>query len=209
MRINAASFAAARTVVEFQPLTLENGMTEIRLLTAGWAPGGTALTWEVKPSSGDTWQPLTLQDAGSSTALNGLPALVQLRAVFTGTTDLQPALVLDAYARGMTFRPRGDMVAVSKSQAFGVSTTTVQLEAVIDQYDAVKHTAAPKLVVGASVLTPSTLVITPDLVNAKKRTLFATFNLGSATTSARARIDMTTTEVTDIPFVQNIALYVL
>jgi hypothetical protein len=209
MRINAATFPAARTVVEFQPLTLENGMTEIRLLTAGWAPGGTALTWEVKPSSGDAWQPLTLQDAGSSTALNGLPALVQLRAVFTGTTDLQPALVLDAYARGMTFRPRGDMVAVSKSQAFGISTTTVQLEAVIDQFDAAKHTAAPKLGVGSTVLTPSTLVVTPDLVNTKKRTLFATFTLGSAATAARARIDMTSTEVTDLPFVQNIALYAL
>ncbi|KAI94094.1 hypothetical protein T281_12880 [Rhodomicrobium udaipurense JA643] len=209
MRLNAASFASARTVVEFQPLTLENGMTEIRLLTAGWAPGGTALVWEVKPSDSDTWQPLTLDSAAASTALNGLPALVQLRAVFTGTTDLQPALVLDAYARGMTFRPRGDMTAVSKDHAFGVSTTTVQLEIVLDQYDAAKHTAAPKLVIGGTVLTPTTLTITPDLVAGKKRTLLANFVLGTATTAARARIDMTTTEVTDLPFVQNIALYAL
>ncbi|WP_127076144.1 hypothetical protein [Rhodomicrobium lacus] len=209
MRLNAASFASSRTVVEFQPLTLENGMTEIRLLTAGWAPGGTALVWEVKPSDSETWQPLTLDSAAASTALNGVPALVQLRAVFTGTTDLQPALVLDAYARGMTFRPRGDMVAVSKEQAFGLSTTHVQLEAVLDQYDAAKHTAAPKLVIGGTVVTPTTLTITPDLVNPKKRTLLANFMLGAATTSARARIDMTTTEVTDLPFVQNIALYAL
>jgi len=215
MRLNAASFASSRTVVDFQPLTLADGMTEIRLLTAGWAPGGTALTWEVRPSDPDTpeeddyWQPLTLENAAVSTALNGLPASVQLRAVFTGTTDLQPALVLDAYARAMTFRPRGDMVAVSKEQSFGLSTTHVQLEAVLDQYDAAKHTAAPKIVVGGTVVTPTTLTVTPDLVNAKKRTLLANYTLGAATTSARARIDMTSTEVTDLPFVQNIALYAL
>ncbi|WP_029006397.1 hypothetical protein, partial [Azorhizobium doebereinerae] len=134
MRIKAATFAAPRTVVEFAPLTLENGMTELRLLHGGWAPGGTALTWEIKPSSATTWQPLTLSAAEGSDALAGLPALVQLRAVFVGTTDLQPALVLDAKARGMTFRPRGDMVAVSKVQAFGLATSTVQLEVVLDAF---------------------------------------------------------------------------
>ncbi len=209
MRINAATFAATRTVVEFDPLTLENGMTEIRLLTAGWAPGGTALVWEVRPSTSDDWQALTLSAAEDSDTLAGLPALVQLRATFVGTTDLQPALVLDAKARGMTFRPRGDMVAISQAQAFGLTTTTIQAEVVIDAFDATKHTATPKLVVGAAVLTPSATVTTIDPVNAERRTLLATFTVVGGTTTARARVDMTTTEVTDVPFIQNIALYAL
>ena len=209
MRIKAASFGATRTVVEFQPLTLADGMTEIRLIAGGWTPGGTDLVWEVKPSDSDVWLPLTLSAAEGSDAMVGLPALVQLRAVFVGTTDLQPALVLDATARAGTYRPRGDMVAISKDQDFGLSTTTIQLEVVIDAFDPVKHTAAPKLVVGATVVTPSSVVTTPDLANPAKRTLLASFVLGAATTSARARVDMTTTEVTDVPFVQNIAMYAL
>jgi len=210
MRINAASFAATRTVIEFQPLTLENGMTELRLLHGGWAPGGTNLIWEIQNSDaeGDEWTALAPSAEGSDT-LAGRPALVRLRLVLTGTTDLQPAIVLDSNARGMTFRPRGDMQAVSKSHAFGLSTSSVQLEYVLDQFDPAYHTQAPKLVVGSTVLTPSATIVTPDMVNPLKRSVLATFALGSVTTEARARVDMTTTDVTVVPFVQNIALYAL
>lgn len=208
MRLNVASFASTRTIVEMDALTLDSGMTEIRLIHGGWVPGGTSLVWEIQPSGSDDWEPLTLNNAEGADVLVGLPPLVRLRAVFVGTTDLAPAIVMDATARGYTFRPRGDMVAVSVNHSFGLSTTTIQIEAVIDNYDPGKHTAAPKLIIGATVYTPSATVVTPDLVNPKKRTLLASFTVPS-TTSARARIDMTSTEVTDEPFVQNIAMYAL
>jgi hypothetical protein len=208
MRLNVASFASTRTVVEMDALTLDSGMTEIRLLHGGWVPGGTSLIWEIQPSGSEDWQALTLNNAEGADSLVGLPALVRLRAVFVGTTDLAPAIVMDATARGYTFRPRGDMVAVSVDHAFGLSTTSIQIEAVLDNYDPAKHTAAPKIIVGATVYTPSATVVTPDLINPLKRTLLASFTV-PATTSARARIDMTSTEVTDEPFVQNIAMYAL
>ena len=209
MRLNAAKFAATRTAIEFASAVLENGMTDIRFLHAGWAPGGTALTWEIYPSDADDWRPVTIEAAATDTAwLNGLPALTRIRAVFTGTTDLQPAILLDATARVMTFRPRGDMRAISVDHDFGVSTTTIQLDTVVDQWDDAKHTFAPRLMIGATVVTPSAVVVTPDLVNDKKRMISAAFSV-AATTSARARVEMTTTEVTDLPFVDNIAMYAL
>lgn len=208
-RVNAAAFSATRTVVELDPLTLENGMTEIRLLTAGWAPGGTGLVWEIKPTEATEWLPLTLDDAEDTDTLVGLPALVRLRAVFVGTTDLQPALVLDSKARGYTFRPRGDMTAVSHVVDFGLSTSTIQLEVVLDAFDATKHVATPRIMVGADVLTPTAVQVIPDMTNAEKRTVLATFAPAAPVTGARARLAMTTTEVTDIPFIQNIALYAL
>ncbi|ACI92719.1 conserved hypothetical protein [Afipia carboxidovorans OM5] len=208
MRLNGASFAATRTVVEFDALTLENGMTEVRLLHGGWQPGGTSLIWEIQPSGSDEWQAMTFDNANGADSMVGLPALVRLRAIFVGTTDLQPAIVMDATARGYTFRPRGDMVAVSVDHEFGVSTTSVQIEAVLDCYDPGKHTAAPKLIIGSTVYTPTATVVTPDLINSEKRTLLASFTVPE-TTSARARIDMTSSEVTDEPFVQNIAMYAL
>ncbi|MDX3805144.1 MAG: hypothetical protein QHC89_01820 [Bosea sp. (in: a-proteobacteria)] len=125
----------------------------------------------------------------------------------TGATCRSTAARL-GNARGMTFRPRGDMVAISTSQAFGLSTTSIQLDTVLDAYDPAKHSSAPKLVIGATVYTPSVTVVTPDLVNPKKRRVLANFTV-PATTEARARFDMTSTEVTDVPFIENIALYAL
>lgn len=207
MRLKGAKFVATRTAVEFSPATLENGMTDLRFIHAGWAPGGTALTWEIFSDGGDGWQPLTLT-SGDTSWLAGLPALTRIRAVFTGTTDLQPAMRLDATARVMTFRPRGDFRAVSVDHDFGVSTTTVRIDVTLDRWDDAKHTVAPKVVVGATVVAPSAVVVTPDLTNEKKRVVSASFTVPS-TTSARARVDMATTEVTDVPFVQDIAMYAL
>ncbi|MBN9443687.1 hypothetical protein [Bosea sp. (in: a-proteobacteria)] len=208
MRLNVASFGSTRTVVEFDSLTLDSGMTEIRLLHAGWQPGGTSLVWEIKPSGADDWLPMTLNGAAGADELIGLPALTQLRAVFIGTTDLQPAIVMDATARGYTFRPRDDLVAVSVAHDFGLSTTSVQVEAVIDEFDPLKHTIALKVQAGATTYTPTATTVTPDLINPKKRTVLSEFTV-PATSSARARVEMDTTEVTDVPFVQNIAMYAL
>jgi hypothetical protein len=210
-RLNCAKFVAARTTVDFQPLTLDNGMTEIKLLHAGWEAAGTSLVWEIKvPSIPDApWRPLTLDNAQGADDLNGLPALVQLRAVFMGTKDLQPAIVLDAYARGMTFRSRGDFVAIGKVIDLGVATTTVQTDSIIDNFDAGKHTASPKLVVGTTVHTPGVTTVTDEPSdNGNRRRILATFTVPS-TQVARYRLDMTSTEVTDTPFIQNRAVYAL
>jgi hypothetical protein len=210
-RLNCAKFARTRTTVDFQPLTLDNGMTEIRLLHAGWEAAGTKLVWEIKVPSipNAEWRSLTLDDADGADDLNGLPALVQLRAVFMGTIDLQPAIVLDAFARGMTFRNRGDYVAIGEVINFGVATTTVQTDSIIDAFDAVKHTAVPKLVIGSTVYTPGVTTITDEESdNGVRRRILAVFTVPS-TTSARYRLDMTSTEVTDVPFLQNRAVYAL
>lgn len=207
-RLYGAAFTASRTVIEFQPLTLENGMTEIRLLTAGWAPGGTALQWEISPSDSDMWQPLTL-DATNSGALDGLPALVRLRAVFVGTTDLQPALVLDSKARGMTFRPRADMVAIAQPRDLGITSETIQVEAVLDVFYPALHTAAIKLIANNVTHDPDAVVVTPDISNPEKRRILATFEIAGGTSSAAPRLDMTSTSLTRQPFGENIALYAL
>lgn len=210
-RLNCARFAATRTVVDFQPLTLEDGMTEIRLLTAGWEPGGCRLVWEIKvPSIPDAqWRALTADNADGADDLNGLPALVQLRAVFMGTKDLQPALLLDAFARGMSFRARGDFFAVGSVIDFGVATTTVQTESVIDGFDAAKHTAAPELIVGATVYLPAVTTVTDEpSANGNRRRILATF-ITPSTTNARYALAMTTSEATSAPFLQNRAVYAL
>ncbi len=210
-RLNSARFAATRTIVDFQPLTLDNGMTEIRLLTAGWEPGGCGLVWEIKVPSipNAQWRALTADNADGADDLNGLPALVQLRAVFIGTKDLQPAIMLDAFARGMSFRNRGDFVAIGTVIDFGVETTTVQTESVIDGFDAAKHTAAPELIIGSTVYLPAVASVTDEpSANGNRRRVLATF-ITPSTQTARYALAMTTAEATSVPFIQNRAVYAL
>lgn len=204
MRINFAQFAATRVVVPFQPVTLENGMTELNLLYAGWAPGGTDLVWEVKPTGATAWQ--AIEGAADST-LTGLPALVEIRAVFVGTTDLMPAIVLDATARARTARHRGDMRAVSDEIPFGISSSSIVVEARWDNFDPAVNTAANKLIVGGVEVSPSATTVIVDDGKPSRRTVRSTFALGAPASSARVEPSGTTSNVLKVPFIQDVTLY--
>lgn len=204
-RLNGAQFTAPRTVVEFDPLTLAGGMTELRLVWEGWEPAGTAIVWEIKPSGADSWQRLVPMSANP---LTGLPALTRLRATFLGTTDLQPAIQMNSKARGMTYRHRTDMVAISKNFAFGFSTTDVQVDVQVDNYSSVHHTCVPKLVVGSTVYTAGVITTTQDPNKLSRTRILATFTIPSSS-GCRVRVDMTTDSNTFVPFIQNIARYAI
>lgn len=205
-RLKSANFATTRTVVELDPLTLENGMTQIRLRYEGWEAAGTALVWEIKPSGSPDWQ--LLVPKGNENPLVGLPALTQLRLTFLGTTDLMPAIVLNSKARGITQRHRPDGKAVSKVINFGLSTTEIQVETTVDAWDPARHTLANKVIVGSTVYNPDATTTIVDFAKPSRRVFLSTFTV-PATTSARARVDITTNNVVVCPFIQNIAVYAI
>ncbi len=190
--ILGAKFSTTRTVVEFEPLTLDGGMTYMRLIAAGWAPAGTSQLWQWQPQGDTEWYDMTPENAD---ILYGLPALVRLRLVMVGTTDLAPAIVLDSKARGETGRTRGDLRALTKNIAFGLSTTAITVDLTIDRWKAGEHSAAVKLVVGASTLNATATSVWQDPDNPKRRRLTATFSGIAATTSAAVQIEGTKTGV--------------
>lgn len=205
-RLNAAKFATTRTIVDFDPLTLENGMTQIRLRYEGWEAAGTQLVWEIKPSGIAEWKRLI--PYGEDNPLIGLPASTLLRATFIGTTDLMPAIQLNSRARGITQRHRTDGKTVSKVRTFGFSTTEVQIETVVDAFDPARHTLANKLIVGSTVYTPTATTEVLDLIKPSRRSYISTFTVPS-TNNCRARVDFTTDNAVVCPFIQNIALYAI
>lgn len=186
--ILGAKFASTRTVVEFQPLTLADGITFMRIVAAGWAPAGTSQLWQWQPQGDTKWYDMSPENAD---ILYGKPPLIRLRLVMVGTTDLAPAIVLDAKARGETGRTRGDMRALTKSIAFGVSTTAVTLDLTIDRWKQAEHTAALKLISGGVTLTPNATSVWQDPDNAMRRRLTATFTGIAATTNAVVQIEGT------------------
>ncbi|WP_019998713.1 hypothetical protein [Aureimonas ureilytica] len=205
-RVNGAEFSVNRVVVEFQPLTLDNGMTEIKLLYAGWCPDGTSMMWEVKPSGSDKWETLGPETADKPNPLRGLPALCALRLTMIGTSGLAPAIVLDAKARAMARRPRGTARAVTKVLNFGFATTKIDVELSMDQFDDLLHDVDPKIIVGSTTYTPTIQSMSRDLSKATRRLVTASFTV-PATTSAQLQIDQTTTTVQSVCFVENASLY--
>lgn len=202
-RLYAARFRDVRTVVPFNPLTLENGMTDLEFVMKAWAPGGTALEWEIKPSGSPQWQTLEEHPDLDTHPLIGLPALTELRLVMIGTVDLAPMIVLDTSLRGRTARHRGDMVAVSDSIAFGLSTSTIVTQFTVDAFDPAEHTFTPRIIVGNTTITPSATVIEVDPDEPTRRTFTSTYELGTSATAARMRPGMTASNVANVPFIQD------
>jgi hypothetical protein len=207
-RVYGAKFASTRTVVEFDPLTLENGMTQIQLIYSRWVPDGTSITWQVKPTAAEEWTTIGPVSGDNSGPFHGLPALTRLRAILQGTTELAPAIILDAKARGITGRHRSDMTAVTKPLTFGFNSTSIVAETVVDSFDGAHHSVAHKIIIGSTVYTPTATSIEPDFTSPSKFTRRSSFTVPS-TNSARLRIDMTTDTVQKIPFVENASLFAL
>jgi hypothetical protein len=204
--LNAAQFANTRVVVNFQPIALENGMTEIKLLYGGWAPAGTSFVWEIMPIGSTTWS--TLTPAGQANPLTGLPALCQLRATFIGTTDLMPSIVLDTNARVWAGRMQGTMAAPSKQQPFGYASSSITVVTTVDNFDPNLHTFTNKLLLSTGeILTPAVTSQSADPTDAARVTFTSTFTPGTPQTGAAVMPTATTSTVVKVPFVQDIMMF--
>lgn len=202
-RLNSAKFKSTRTVVQFNALNCPLGMSEIFLLYQGWAPPGTSLTWQVKPTGDDAWYDI---QGGDASPLYGLPALTELRGVFVHTTDLAPAILMDVTARSAAMRVRTDMKAVSDPVEFGLASNLVTMVTTIDRFDPAYATYTPQILVGTTPVSPSISTVALDPDKPGRRTVTSVFNLGTAATAARAYPQMTNTNLTNVPFIENILL---
>lgn len=206
-RIKAAKFASTRTVVDFNPLACPDGMSQLQLLYNGFAPAGSSLAWEIKPTGDDTWYPIL---TGDPTPLIGLPALAGLRATFIGTTDLAPAIKLDNTARGAAMRIRTDAVGVSNDLPLGVSSETIVLVTKLDNFDPAYNTFTPKIIANGTTLPADAVETEVDYFRPTRRVVTATFDLtGTPATSVRVHPEFTTSNVTKACFVQDISMHAL
>jgi len=185
-----------------QALNLVDGMTVIDMIYPGWVPGGCQLAWEIGPAGTDIWTEIDDGDPAEN-PLVGLPASVELRMVMLGTADLQPMIQLDPTAVSRVSRNRSTMVGVSQDFDFGLSTTSIVTQYTLDAFDETRHTFTPRIMVGGAVVAPATTEITIDPANPNRRTYLSTYALGAATTSARMRVEATTTNIVSVPFVQD------
>lgn len=183
LRLNFARFAAPRAVVQMQPLQLAGGIQELDMLYESAVPAGTRLVWEYQ--TGGQWRPITVDTQPQF----GSAALIPLRAVFIGTSDLMPA-VRPGTAQ-VTVRRRGTAFThVSTARTLAQASSNIRVRLLLEDFDPSSgHTVDCRLIVGASTVNAASS--RDEIVDGRSRWREYRFALGSPTTSYRIRIDGT------------------
>lgn len=187
----SAKFKAARAVIDLNPLQLAGGISEIDILSGGIVPGSTDLTFEVQVSN--KWVPLARATTADFNVGGVLPPLIPLRAVFTGSPEVMPAV-----------KTTGSRVRISRSALAykhistvrtlpGGGSTSIRVIERLEKFDAAHHTAVAKLLSGAGYATVTAASSFVDVAvedGGIERTWL--FNLGGAITSYRIQSEGTT-----------------
>lgn len=182
LRLNFARFASPRAVVQMQPLQLAGGIQELDMLYESAVPAGCRLVWEYQ--TGGQWRPITT-DGGPQF---GSAALIPLRAVFIGTSDLMPA-VRPSTAQVTVCRRGTAFTHVSTERTLATASTNIRVRLLLEDFDpSAGHTVECKLLIGASTVNPASF--RDEIVDGRSRWREFRFT-PSATTAYRIRIDGT------------------
>lgn len=185
LRMNFCRFNTPRAIIQCQPLQLAGGIADIDMLHQAVVPDGCEMTFEYQV--GGLWHPIADRTAEN---LATLPALLPLRIVFIGTTDLQPMIRLTD-SQVVVSRQGTSFTHVSTVRTLATSSTEVRVRLLLEDYDATYHTANCQLLIGAG--TESADSTTIEIVDLRSRWIEYKF-LIPATTSYKMKITGSTTD---------------
>jgi hypothetical protein len=170
-RLYFGQWTTGRTVIDLQPLQLAGGIRSLDFLGEIAIPGATNFTFEVQ--IGGVWYPVD-----GSLDLSTLPAILPLRIVFLGSTDLMPSIFI-TQCRCKVARAATAFKYVSKTRALGGNAAKIVLKIRMDGFNDAVHdlTATVKTNGGLTTETADTVadVTLPD--GRIERT--ATFNIAA------------------------------
>jgi len=146
MRLYFAKFNRPRAVVEMTPLDLSGGILDVDLLHEGVTPP--ACKTEVELQINGAW--VALDGAPNGPDLTGLPALVPMRYVFLGTTDLMPAHATTG-SRTIVSRPKTAFTWVGNAKSLGSPTTSIKVIVDLQGFDDVDHDCTVSLLTGVAL----------------------------------------------------------
>lgn len=187
-----AQFKTPRLEVALQPLVLENGIADIDINMDTTAPNGTLITPEIQVNG--VWSPLAQYQ---QSLLTGLPPLVNLRMVLTGTTDVMPGFGIGALSEVKTERPRADFKHVATARTLPAPCDTIEVTLRLEYWEAARHTCVAKLRIGAGFNTIDTADAVVDEITPVAGTILRrfTFNLAAPISTFKLQIEGTTNNV--------------
>lgn len=185
MKLYFAAFRNPRTVVELKPLQLAGGIADIDILAQTYVPPSTQLTYEYQKDG--VWYPIDAVTQDSP--LLGLPAMVHLRAVFIGSSDLMPGLGLET-SRALVSRQATTFRHISTARTTPAPTRNIEVQARLEYFNTNKHGLTCNLIVNGATVAPASTVMKEEPGGLRKT---FTFSLATATSSYKIQFDGTTT----------------
>jgi len=171
-----AKFKNPRVQIELSPIDLSGGIADILILHQSIVPEGTELVFEYQKDG--KWYPISNETAEN---LLGRPALLPLRAVFVGSSDVMPAIDTGksfVYAR----RPATRFKHISSERVLPAPTSRIDVQILLQDFDPSTHNIDVSLIdTGSTTPTPITAsaVSRKDEENGLRFTY--TFNLATNT----------------------------
>lgn len=151
LRLYYAKFDAPRVTVELTALQLAGGILELDILNEAVTPPACRIDYEVQVAG--AW--VALDTVPNGPDLASLPAILPLRAVLTGTTDLMPGLGLTA-SQAVVSRPKTAFTWLGTMRTLGSPSNSVKIIVDLQAFDAAKHTCTISLLTGSTLATAKT-----------------------------------------------------
>lgn len=192
-----AEFEVPRLSINLSGFNLTGGITDIDLDLEQIVPEGTNIIFEVKV--GTTWYPLE-QVASGTHPLAGLPALVEVRMILVGTTEVMPGIKVGTSYRTVS-RPRVDTTHISLARTAPSAVTEIQVVSLLEHYVEADHDCVVTILTGASYGTEVTAAAVKDKIlpdGSIRRTHTFTTGIPVGTTSWKVKSAMTTSSALKI-----------
>lgn len=146
MALYFAKFDQPRVVVELSALQLAGGVLDIDILNEAITPPACRIDYEVQVAG--AW--VALDGPPNGPNLASLPAILPLRAVLTGTTDLMPGFGLTV-SQSVVSRNKTAFTWVGTKRTLGSPTTSVKIIIDLQAFDEVKHDCTVSLLTGTTL----------------------------------------------------------
>jgi hypothetical protein len=191
--LNFARFRAARVEVPFTPLSLSGGITDIDINADVVVPDATEFHWEVQTPDGN-WHTLAELEGNP---LSGLPALLQLRGVFLGTSDVMPGVKLSGSVVDIS-RPRTALRHISTLITLASPTQKLDVKIRTVGFNPANHTLQIRVDREGTLVAPASTTRT-DLGNGVHEHVatYTATQLTSAMTTFKVDLQATTTSALD------------
>lgn len=151
-KVHVAKFAATRVSVELKPLQLAGGIADIDIITPQIVPDAANLTYQVRVD--DAWYSIAEM---TPDFLAGLPAVLPLRAVMTGTPELMPVIhATDSQIRVSRAKTAFTHISSERTLPSGMTTKQVRVVTRLYPFVSAQHTLAVTILTGAGYATSVT-----------------------------------------------------
>jgi hypothetical protein len=166
-----ATFSSQFVQVQLQPLSLSGGIGDIVIQAGQIVPDTTTLQYEYQLNG--VWSPI---DGTTGNLLLGLPSLLPFRLTMVGTADLMPGLEIQGSTIHVA-RPAQTYEHISTVRTLPQASTQIQVQVLLEGWDAARHTCLVRLRNGATVYTAASVADTVVDAGSIRRT--ATFTISS------------------------------